>query len=370
MVLRHGDAVMTPIRILVDSFADSGLLNAQMGNAREIVSRLDPGRFHVSMFSLGEPDPRIVRRRNTRLVKLPERRQTVRILSEFLLGTHALLFYMKASPASRWYSGLRRKWRDQRTTIAAIESQADLKNEPTITRESIRVWEQTVLRCDYLFSNSSSVQRSLEREHGLSSEIIPTGVDTRFFTPDWDRPQNERPRVLFAGALRPFKQPQFLLTAAAHFPDAEFRIAGRGPEAAELKERVAREGLRNVALLGSLAAEKLREEYQRADVFLFPSAWEGSPKVILEAAACGIPVIARNNYSPETVVHEVTGFQAGSDEELLVSLKVLLNNPGLRRKMGHFGRLHSRRYDWDVITAQWEEAFERVAGKQEIRKVS
>src|SRR5260370_28263234 len=171
MVLRHGDAVMTAIRILVDRFADSGLLNAQMGNAREIVSRLDRGRFHVSMFSLGEPDPRIVRRRNTRLVQLPERRQTVRILSEFLLGTHALLFYMKASPASRWYSGLRRKWRDQRTTIAAIEAQADLKNEPTITRESNRVWEQTVLRCGYLFSNSSSVQRSLEREHGLSSEI-------------------------------------------------------------------------------------------------------------------------------------------------------------------------------------------------------
>src|SRR5713226_1104950 len=121
---------MTPIRILVDSFADAGLLNAQMGNAREIVCRLDPHRFHVSMFSLGEPDPRIARRRNTRMIQLPQRRQTVRILSEFLLGTHELLFYMKPSPASRWYSGLRRKWRDQRTTIAAIESQADLKNEP------------------------------------------------------------------------------------------------------------------------------------------------------------------------------------------------------------------------------------------------
>src|SRR5258705_11416363 len=111
MWLRRGDAGMTPIRILVDSFADAGLPNAQMGNAREIVCRLDPGNFHVSMFSVGEPDPRIARRRNTRLIQLPKRRQTVRILSEFLLGTHELLFYMKASPASRWYSDLRRKWR-------------------------------------------------------------------------------------------------------------------------------------------------------------------------------------------------------------------------------------------------------------------
>jgi glycosyltransferase involved in cell wall biosynthesis len=361
---------MTPIRILVDSFADAGLPNAQMGNAREIVSRLDPHRFHVSMFSLGVPDARIARRRNTRLIQLPQRRQTVRILSEFLFGAHEVLFYMKASPASRIYTNLRRKWRDQRTTIATIESQSDLSREPTIAPENIRLWEQTVLRCDYRFSNSSCVQASLQREYKLSSEILPTGVDTRFFTPAWDRPPNPRPRVLFAGALRPFKHPQFLLTAAARFPQADFRIAGEGLLAAALKDRIARECLNNVALLGTLDAENLRQEYQAGDIFLFPSQWEGSPKVILEAAACGLPVIVRNNYSPETVVHDVTGFQSASDEELLASLNLLLANPELRRKMGHSGRLHSQRYDWDPIAAQWEETFERVAGKPELRKAS
>jgi glycosyltransferase involved in cell wall biosynthesis len=361
---------MTPIRILVDSFADAGLPNAQMGNAREIVCRLDPESFHVTMFSLGEPDPRIARRRNTRLIQLPRHRQTVRILSEFLLGTHELLFYMKASPASRWYSEVRRKWRDRRTTIATVESQSDLRNEPTIARENVRLWERTVLRCDHLFSNSTCVQRSLHREYGLSSHVIPTGVDTRFFTPDWERAPNQRARVLFAGSLRPFKQPQFLLTAAARFPEADFRIAGEGPMAGELKDRIAGEGLRNVELLGPLAAQQLRKEYQNADVFLFPSAWEGSPKVILEAAACGLPAIVRNNYSAETVVHGETGFQAGSDEELLSSLNLLLTNPGLRRKLGHSGRLHSRRYDWDAIAVQWEETFERVGRKREMRKAS
>jgi len=360
----------TPIRILVDSFADAGLANAQMGNAREIVSRLDPHRFHVSIFSLAEPDPRIVRRRNTRLIQLPPRRQTVRILSEFLFGAHQILFYMKASPASRVYTNLRKKWRDQRTTIATIESQSDLSKEPTIAQENIRLWQQTVLRCDYLFSNSRCAQASLHRVHGLSSQIIPTGVDTRFFAPDWERPPNQRPRVLFAGSLRPFKQPQFLLSAAARFPDADFRIAGEGLLAAELKERIARECLKNVALLGPLDAETLRQEYQGADIFLFPSRWEGSPKVILEAAACGLPVIVRNNYSPETVVHDITGFQASSDEELLASLDRLLANPELRRKMGHSGCFHSQRYDWDLITTQWEETFERVAGRSELRKAS
>jgi glycosyltransferase involved in cell wall biosynthesis len=227
-----------------------------------------------------------------------------------------------------------------------------------------------VLRCDHLFSNSTCVQNSLKREYGLISQVIATGVDTRFFTPDWERAANPRAQVLFVGSLRPFKQPQFLLTAARRFPEADFRIAGDGPMADELKQRIVDEGLRNVKLLGQLGGEALQGEYQGADVFLFPSTWEGSPKVILEAAACGLPVLVRNSYAPETVVHGETGFQAGSDAELMALLELLLGNAELRKKLGHSGRQHSQNYDWDVIAAQWEETFERVAGKRELRKAS
>jgi len=361
---------MSPIRILVDSFADAGLPNAQMGNAREIVCRLDPRRFHVSMFALGPPDQRIAARQNTRLIQLPHRRQTVRILREFLWGPHQLLFYMKSSPASRWYLSLRQRWSDDRITVGTLESQLDLRNEPTIAPEAVRLWEQTVLGCDYLFSNSASVGRSLEREYGKRSDIIPTGVDTAFFMPDWSRPPNRRLQVLFVGSLRPYKQPQLLLDAAAHFPETDFRIAGDGPLGPELKGHAGREHLSNVAFLGMLNSEELREEYRRADIFLLPSVWEGSPKVILEAAACGLPVVARNNYSPEAVVHGITGYQAASGEEMFSFLKVLLANPGLRRNLGTNGRQHSLKYDWDLIAAQWGETFMRLTRERGLKEAS
>jgi glycosyltransferase involved in cell wall biosynthesis len=361
---------LKPIRILVDSFADVDLPNAQMGNAREIVSRLDPPRFHVSMFVLGKPDPRVTARENTRLIQLTERRQTVRILGEFLWGAHQILFYMKASPASRWYLSLRKKWNDCRTTIGTLESQSDLRNEPFIAPEAIRLWEQTILRCDRLYSNSESVRKSLDREYGLQSEIIPTGVDTKFFVPDWARPRNSRPRVLFVGSLRTYKQPHIVLDAAARFPQADFRIAGDGPLAVELRSRAATEKLQNVEFLGLLTAGSLRVEYQSADIFLFPSNWEGSPKVILEAAACGLPVVARRDYSPETVLHGVSGYQAASDESIFSHLEELLNNPTLRQELGRNGRRLSEKYDWDVITAQWEEAFTQLAMQRELRKAS
>jgi glycosyltransferase involved in cell wall biosynthesis len=355
---------MRLVRILVDSLADQGLTNAQMSNAREIVRRLDAERFHVSIFCVGEPDPLITKRHNTRLIQLPARRQTPKILREFLLGRHNLLFYMKASPASKWYLRMRRGWTDNRITIGTIESRSDLRNEPTIAPEAIHLREQTILRCDYLFSNSRAVKQSLESECGLPSDVVPTGVDTKFFIPARERPANVRPRVLFVGSLRPFKQPQLLLDAALRFPQADFVLAGDGSMTGELKGRIQRENLTNVALAGLLDAEGLRQQYQQADVFLFPSTWEGSPKVILEAASCGLPVIARKNYEPETVVDGQTGYLVASDDDLFARLGELLCRPDLRRTLGMAGRRHSEQFDWDPITRRWEEIFLRLMSQK------
>jgi glycosyltransferase involved in cell wall biosynthesis len=157
--------------------------------------------------------------------------------------------------------------------------------------------------------------------------------------------------------LRPFKQPQLLLHAASRFLGADFVIAGEGLMADELKARIERERIGNVTLTGLLAAEQLKRQYQQADIFLFPSTWEGSPKVLLEAAASGVPVIARKNYQPETVVHGETGYLAGSDDELFTRLQELLSHPERRRKFGEAGRRHSELFDWDPITRRWEEVF-------------
>jgi glycosyltransferase involved in cell wall biosynthesis len=353
---------MRQIRILVDSFADEDALNAQMSNGREIVSRLDPARFHVSMFTVGKPDARIALRPATRLIQLPQRRQTVKILNEFLWGKHDILFYLKPSPAAKLYLALRLKWFDRRIVIGMVESQSDLRKEPTVKPEQVRIWEQTVLRSDTLFSNSSSVRASLEKEYGLPSEVVPTGVDSKFYTPAWDRARNSRVRVLFVGALRPFKGPQLLLRAAAQFREVDFIIVGDGVMASELETQVREQGLTNVEFARGLKPPSLREQYRRADIFLFPSRWEGSPKVILEAAACGLPVVARSDYQPETVVRGRTGYLGGSDDELVDHLAKLVASPELRRDMGRASRTLSERFDWDLITRQWEEIFIRLAG--------
>jgi len=358
---------MRPIRLLVDSFADANESNSQMTNARDIIARLDPERFHVTMFCCGTPHPALAARPQTALIRLTERRQTPTILKEFVFGRQDILFYIKPSPSSKMYLRFRRKWLDRKVVIGSVESQCDAPQDETIKEEQVRLWKQTVLRSDILVSNSPSVQASLKNHYGLCSAIIPTGVDSRFFSPVADRPANGRPRVLFVGSLRLFKGPQLLVEAAARYPEADFVIVGDGPQASNLQRQVHELRLHNCELTGGLFGPGLREQYRRADIFLFPSRWEGSPKVILEAAACGLPVLARNDYDPQTVVHGETGYLARSDDELLNYLEILLRNFEVRQTMGEASRRLSLRFDWNLITRQWEEVFTREASRAGVR---
>jgi glycosyltransferase involved in cell wall biosynthesis len=353
---------MKPLHILVDSLADDGLTNAQMINAREIVRRLNPERFRVTMFVHGSPDPEIIARPNTRLVQLPDRRQTIPLLARFLFGRQNILFYLKASPASRWYMKLRSSRRRGCIVVGTIESQSNWRDE-TMNPQTICLIEETILRCDYLFSNSAFVQRSLQTNYGLPSEVVPTGVDLQFFAPAFARPANPRPRVLFVGSLRPFKEPQVVLDAAQRFPQADFVVVGSGIMDRELRDRS--KASPNVVLRGSLGRLAIREEYRAADIFLFPSHWEGSPKVLMEAAASGLPVIARNDYQPESVIDGKTGFLGSTPAELVDRLAQLIENSELCRAMGQAGRSHVAQFSWDVITRQWEEIFTRLAQRQD-----
>lgn len=358
---------MKLVRILVDTLADRGLPNAQLGNAREIIARLDPQLFHVTTFHIGVPDERILRRPCTRLIPLPLKRQTIPILKEFLFGAHDLVFYLKASPASAMYMKFRRMRGRRALTIATVEGQSNTRLEPTIAPEAIRLGQRTVLKADYLFSNSNWVQRSLMENYGLTSEVVPTGVDTKFYAPGRERPENPRLRVLFVGSLRPFKGPQVVVDAAKRFPEADFVLVGDGIMREELQARSA--DLPNVTMKGEIGADQLLTEYRQADIFLFPSRWEGSPKVLCEAAACGLPVVARRDYEPETVIHGETGLLARDDDEVLDHLGQLLASKELRQRLGRRGRSHIAKFDWDLITKQWEEVFLRFRSKGDRRDI-
>ena len=169
--------------------------------------------------------------------------------------------------------------------------------------------------------------------------------------------------MLFAGSFRPYKRADLVVKQAVRWPEVEFRLAGHGEEEENCRRLASELSCRKVHFLGHLGQAELGREMRNADVFLFPSELEGHPQVLLQAAGCGLPVIAMDSYHPDAVVNGQTGFLVSSEEELAEKLDRLLKDASLRAAMAKASIEHASRFDWDRAAAEWARAFENVAGK-------
>lgn len=97
--------------------------------------------------------------------------------------------------------------------------------------------------------------------------------------------------------------------------------------------------LSKVEITGWLDGARAREKMRALDVFVHFSRWDALPNSVLEAMACGLPVVASDVLgNRDAVVHGETGFLAKNEVELLEYCLKLIDNPELRRRLGAAGR--------------------------------
>jgi glycosyltransferase involved in cell wall biosynthesis len=278
-----------------------------------------------------------------------------------MLSGHDIVSYVDYSPASYLFLHLPRVLR--RTTKAVFHAEAPIAQMVDPSR-SLRFLSQGILpRCDIYTGITDFVARDIARTmKSKVSHILPVGVNTAFFRPPAKR-EGSRPVVLFAGTLIERKGPQHLIEAAGRFPNAVFRIVGAGRQGFEqtLQQQISQKGVKNVSLEGPRTQPEMLEIMQTSDIFLLPSRLEGIPKVTLEAAATGLPCIVFRDYETPSVVDNVTGFQVGSLTEMMDALGKLIEDRSLRERMGTAARLHMEKFDWDVISRQWQNAYLEIA---------
>ena len=114
-----------------------------------------------------------------------------------------------------------------------------------------------------------------------------------------------RPTVLFAGRISPEKGAGVLIDVARRVPDVELRLAGTGPDEAELKRRS--EDLTNVHWLGHLDAAALERERAQAWTVAVPSLWyENAPLSVIESFCAGRPVLVADHGGLVEMVDEGT----------------------------------------------------------------
>jgi glycosyltransferase involved in cell wall biosynthesis len=350
---------MNRVRVLFLADVDADNTNAQSLNAREVVLRLDPERFRSTVLYEREPDSRLRNRSGIRLLQLPARNKTLRILRE-MLADYDIVAYMDYSPASYLFLHLPRMLRRARA-VMHVEGSPQLTNPSRLLRF---LYEGVQPRCDAYTAITEFIARDLQRiAQKKASYILPVGVDTSLFSPPAER-MNPAPVVLFVGTLIERKGPQHVIDAAAQFPNANFRLvgAGRGGFEESLRQKVVQAGLNNVALEGPKTQTQVLEIMRESDIFLLPSRQEGMPKVSLEAAATGLPCVVFRDYETPSVIDGVTGFQVATIEEMMQALAKLIADRSLRERMGAAGREHMKNYDWDPVTRQWQSAYLEIAG--------
>lgn len=154
---------------------------------------------------------------------------------------------------------------------------------------------------------------------------------------DFDTPEpGPRAGLLFVGRLSVEKGVSTLAGAITLGGGMPLRVAGDGPEAALLA------GVSGVVRLGNLPGERVRDEMTRALALVVPSIWyENFPRTIVEAFACGLPVVAsRIGALADIVTDGVTGvlFEPGNSRDLADKLAWVLANPGKMEEMGRSAR--------------------------------
>lgn len=190
--------------------------------------------------------------------------------------------------------------------------------------------------------------------------------------PSWDEPQRTREAVVLGmGRLGREKGFDLLIEAFAkvegRHPGWRLDIAGRGELRAELVELSRELGIGDrVRLLGEV--DEPERELRRASIFALSSRYEGFPNVLLEAMACGTPVVAVDCPSgPRDIVEdETTGLLVPMEDAsaLASALERLMASAELRDRLGGNAREAVRaRFSLEAVLALWEGILDAVTGR-------
>jgi len=353
------------IRMFTPSFVDEDNTNGQNLTVKEVASRLDPGRFHLTAIVSGEPDPRIARRKNTDLLRWGNHGNTVRTLLRCLWQPPDIYWFPRESCLDAGFLFLRRILRLKTKLVTYIVKTLDHGQEKDHSNLAARTLSATISEGDAVVGNSRFVTETIQAAYGVSATTVYDGIDHRYFFPNEEKELFRKQArngltVIYVGSFQARKRVDVVIRQAAKWPNVAFKLAGTGQEMPSSQALAARLGCSNVFFLGHLSQAKTGEEMRDADVFLFPSIIEGHPQVLLQAAACGLPCIAMRLYHPDYIVNGETGFLVDNDEELAQKLDLLLSNQDLRFSMAQSAVRHGQQYDWDRITLEWQEIFEEV----------
>jgi len=250
-----------------------------------------------------------------------------------------------------------------RPVIATVQG-SDIFQVP---RHPVGAWltRSILLSCDRVTALSRALKERVV-ELGVDPDrvhIIPNGVDTtRFVPPDKGEREN---LILFVGSLIERKGVRYLLEAMpaifGDFPDYRLVVVGDGPQAGFL--RALADQLRlgeRVTFVGFQPQEAIRSWMQRARLLVLPSLEEGMGVVLVEALACGTPIVASHVDGIRDVITPGVGVLVApaSSAALFAGMREILGDPVRWTAMSQSARARAvTHYGWDEIAGRFVDLY-------------
>ena len=241
-----------------------------------------------------------------------------------------------------------------------------------------RVVPWSVDRAGHILADSESTRRDLQSFWGVAAErltVLYSGVNERFQPVTDAAALNEvcaryglqRPFVLAVGTVQPRKNYEMLVRAfrpvADHHPHSLVIVGGKGWLDEGLPVEIERQGLRErVKLAGFVDDADLPALYSAADLLAFPSLYEGFGLPLLEAMACGTPVLSSDASSlPEVAGGGSAMLLSPHDESAWSSAMIeLLGDPAARQRLRSAGFDRSTQFGWTAAARQLASLYRRI----------
>ncbi len=195
-------------------------------------------------------------------------------------------------------------------------------------------------------------------KYGITAQVVPNIIDLMRFSAGDAPADKSRPHIVVTRNLEPIYDNATALRAFVlvrqRIPGACLTIAGTGPEQ-QFLDRLAHElGISDaVTFSGRLDNVRMATLYRSAHVALNPSLADNMPISILEALACGVPVVSTSvGGVPFLVVHEKTALlvPAQNPQAMANALLRVLNDPDLARELSAAGVALAREYAWPRVS--------------------
>jgi alpha-1,3-rhamnosyl/mannosyltransferase len=232
---------------------------------------------------------------------------------------------------------------------------------------------RTLERADHVVTYSAFTAGEIQEEFGLPADRVhpvPLGVDTAAFRPlpaaALAAMRQRLGRYAMAvGLLTPRKNFERLVEAVAGIADLRLLVVGRSSNGAEdFWRAVERHKMRErVTHLEKVSHEELVELMNGAQVFVVPSLYEGFGLTVLEAMACGVPVVCSNATSlPEVAGGAACSVDACRSDALEEALRRVVGSPELAADLRERGLARARTMSWPAAARRLRTLYRQVAG--------